>query len=134
MKYKNSIIHIDAFYSDIIMHFGSEQSLKKQLYKYMCKKDADELLNKIDFNCEAMTVFNQEKKIFFVWMPRVPENSQDFGFLVHELFHAVVKMLDTIGVTPTESSEEVYAYTLGYLMQRVIETFNLTLGNQALKI
>ena len=41
------------------------------------------------------------------------------GVIAHEVFHAVTRILDLIGVSLVEESEETYAYLLGYIVDEV---------------
>lgn len=47
----------------------------------------------------------------------------DYGILAHELHHAAHCGLKDIGVSYTDSSEEVFAYVQGFLMEQVISAF-----------
>lgn len=40
---------------------------------------------------------------------------------LHEVYHATQEVLSHIGVTPTESSEEVYAYLSEYIMNEIMK-------------
>lgn len=46
--------------------------------------------------------------------------------IAHECFHAVFAMLNNIGTTLDESSEECYAYALSYLMEQIEERLKIT--------
>lgn len=56
-------------------------------------------------------------------------SAEDFGFLVHELLHAVSETMRMIGVDFSEDSEEVYAYTIGWLAHQIMERFGITISS-----
>lgn len=117
----NFIVSVDALYRDVMIHFGSKESLKEELLRYSDEKSVETAMEAANFSGKGCTYINQESKTFFVWMPHIPKSSEDYGFLAHELFHAVVGIMQIIGVAPAEESEEVYAYVLGFLMEKTVE-------------
>lgn len=123
----NKIIHIDVFSRDLMVHFGDKESLKKALKPFLTKKVIKYVLDEIDFSGCGYTLYNSKKGVFLVWMPGKPSTPDEFKFLVHELLHATVATMEAIGVEPSESSEESYAYLIGYLTGEVIKEFSLTL-------
>ena len=40
---------------------------------------------------------------------------------IHEVYHATQQILHHLGVTPTDSSEEVYAYLNEYIMNEIMK-------------
>lgn len=108
-KYQNKIISIPNLYRDLMVHFGSKETLRKVLCKYVDEETAANAVDAIGLSDKGCIVINQQKGVFFVWMPRKPQSAEDFGFLVHELLHAVSETMRMIGVDFSEDSEEVYA-------------------------
>ena len=108
-----------------MVHFGSVESLQKTLCRYVDNDIAKNAVTCINVNNKGETVINQEQGIFFIWMPSKPTTAEDIGFLAHEVFHAVAEIMRTIGVTFSENSEEIYAYTVGYLMHKILELFKI---------
>lgn len=106
-----------------MVHFGSVESLQKTLCRYVDDSIAEETTACINVNNKGETVINQEQGIFFIWMLSKPKTAEDIGFLAHKIFHAVAEMMRTIGVRFSEDSEEIYAYTVGYLMHQILESF-----------
>lgn len=52
-----------------------------------------------------------------------PETPEDFGILVHEIFHCVSMILRDLGFKLKDASDEAYAYLIGYLTKKVYECF-----------
>lgn len=122
----NKIISIPPFYRDLMVHFGSIDELRATLHKYVNEDIVNETTEGLDESMKGMSHISQDKGVFYIWMPYKPETPEDMGFLAHEIFHAVVMMFEVIGAEPSSQSEEFYAYTIGYLMERIIEEFRLT--------
>lgn len=118
------LIDIPVFYRDLIVCFGDKDTLKSALAYYHDKETAERLCTVADSNDEGTTVYDEELGVFFMWLPRKPKTAQDFGFLSHEVFHATCAVLCNIGSSLTTQSEEVYAYLITYLTQKIIEGFN----------
>lgn len=114
-----------------MIHFGNVESLRKTLCRYVDDDIAKEATACINVSNKGETVINQEQSIFFIWMPSKPKTAEDIGFLAHEVFHAVAEIMRTIGVTFSEDSEEIYAYTIGYVMHQILETFGITFSCHA---
>ena len=125
----NKIIHIEPLYSDLMVHFGSPKSLRKELKRYVDESVIKRVYDDNEFNGKkALTYMNQDCGVFFVWMPNKPSTAEDLGFLVHELFHAVVEMCEIIGAELVSQSQEFYAYLIGYLTERVITDCKISLS------
>lgn len=56
--------------------------------------------------------------------PKKTQIGIDICDLVHELSHATYFILSKVGVQHTDSSDESYAYVLGYLMQESLRFFD----------
>ena len=59
-------------------------------------------------------------------MPKLPDDATSFGFLSHEIFHASIAIMDAVGVELSESSEEAYAYLVGYLTRKALSAFPIS--------
>lgn len=119
------IIPIDAFFRDVLVCFGDKQTFKEALIEYHTEEEADSIMGEMDFSLNGHTFYDTVFRAFILWMPKKPETAQDWGFLSHEIFHTAYAVMRKIGVTPSDDSEEVYAYLISYLTKRIIEGFNL---------
>ena len=124
------LLKIPPFYRDLLIAIGDEGELNKGLTKFLGKEKADEVTGKLEIldTSRGKTYINTKDNIFFVWLPELPNDNERFGFLIHELFHATVAALNSIGAIPSDDSEEVYAYVLGYLTERMLTEFNASIS------
>ncbi len=127
----NQIIRIDTLYRDLMVHFGSKKTLRKELRKYVSEKAISQAFEKCNFEGKGQMYINQHLGIFFIWMPNKPESAEDVGFLIHEISHAVISIMQTIGVNLSDDSEEIYAYTIGFLTHQIIERFGIIVNLSA---
>ena len=49
----------------------------------------------------------------------------DIEIITHEAFHAICALMRSIGVTLDESSEEAYAYPLGFINKKICNFVNI---------
>ncbi|RHJ79130.1 hypothetical protein [Parabacteroides sp. AM08-6] len=124
----NKIINIDIFCRDLMVHFGNRKELKDVLKRYCDKQTIKYVINEIDFSAKGYTLCNSNKKVLIVYMPTKPYDSKSMGFLIHELLHVTNCIMEEIGVEPSESSEEAYAYLIGFLTRRIIDEFSISLS------
>lgn len=59
---------------------------------------------------------SQEGSIWFLWVRDI----KDVASLAHEAFHTTSSVLASRGLQLCVASEEAYAYTLSYLMRRIL--------------
>lgn len=120
------VIDIPLYNRDLLVVFGDTEYLAKQVSE-ACDIPLHEvypIIDDIDGRSDGRYYFNVEQGSRFVWMPRVPKNPQEYATLAHEIFHAVFGIMDEIGVSPSEDSEEAYAYLIGYLTKEIYASFN----------
>lgn len=122
----NKIISIDLYDRDVMVHFGSKKELRKVLRNYHKPNIVDEIIENINFDANGHTLYDSANGAFIVYMPKKPSTSAEIGTLVHELSHATNAIMEAIGVTLTESSEEAYTYCLGFLTRKVFESFAIS--------
>lgn len=122
----NKIITIEIYNRDVMVHFGSKKELRKELLNYHKPHVAEEIIKEINFDADGHTLYDSENGAFIVAMPSKPTTPKEIGTLIHELSHATNAIMEAIGVTLTESSEEAYTYCLGFLTRKVFETFAIS--------
>ncbi len=59
-----------------------------------------------------------------MWLSKPPETIEEISIANHELFHLTSDILRWANVPLDESSEEVYAYMLGYLTKQFYTNIN----------
>lgn len=122
----NKIISIELYNRDVMVHFGSRKELHKELLNYHKPDITKEIVNQINFESDGYTLYDSENGAFIVYMPKKPSTPKEIGTLVHELSHATNAIMEAIGVTLTESSEEAYTYCLGFITRKVFEDFAIS--------
>lgn len=65
-----------------------------------------------------------EFNTYVIWCDGPPTTIEGLAILVHECYHVVSSLLDSIGVDYVPgSSNEAFAYALDYLFQSVLRSF-----------
>ena len=116
------MVHMDMFYRDLLIVYGDEKQTRKTLNIYFDKEEVEELLEDFTFEEKGRTVYAPKFNAYFVWLPKLPETAQDVGFLVHELFHSTYAVMCNVGISLSEDSEEAFAYMMGFLTEKVLES------------
>lgn len=122
----NKIIKIDVFDREIMVHFGSRADLRRKLSKYFGEEDAESIAGRIKDGVNG-TSLRFEDNTMLLWMPDKPQNADEFGTLSHEIFHITDYIAGSIDVRLSESSDEVYAYLIGYLTKTIIKEFSISI-------
>lgn len=86
--------------------FYKEQEIKSIIEKIKVSKTTHAITFVLD--CWGVVLI-----IFKYWY----DNANDYGTLVHELFHAVDMILRNRQIILSDDSDEVYAYHLGYFVR-----------------
>lgn len=120
------LISVDLYCRNILFHFGTKSELERALKRYHDKETINYIIETIDFDAHGFTLYDSVKGVFVVYMPKLPDDAASFGFLSHEIFHASTAIMDAVGVELSESSEEAYAYLVGYLTRKVLSAFPIS--------
>lgn len=125
-----ALIDISQFYRELIVCMGNKETLRKCLLEYHDENVATELLEMFDDDyLLGRTIYSNEKNVFVLWIPRKPKTAQDMGFLSHEIFHAACAVMSGIGCSPSDDSEEVYAYLITYLTEKILKEFSISFSS-----
>lgn len=116
MKQKgiNFIISYVIYPFDCMFSFGETDD---QLFKLLRKKgisDPEEC--KIHGNARCVMFAGGQTVVRLKSIPKMPH---EFGWLQHEIFHAVEFLLNRIGVELCRQSDEAYCYLIEYLTKEV---------------
>lgn len=127
MKGYSKIIPIDLYCRDILFVFGDKEYLKKSVRRYHNQEQTEKICDfEVTANSKGRAIYSEEHNAFVVWYPQLPTTAEDFGFFSHEIFHAAHALMISIGANLSDDSEEAYAYLIGYLTKRVLETFPIS--------
>lgn len=123
---KAFVIDIPIYNRDLLVVFGDKEFLAKQLSEAynIPLSDAYSIIEDINWYSNGRYYFNIEKGKRFLWMPKTPTEPQEYATLAHEVFHAAFGLMNEIGASPSEDSEETYAYLIGYLTKEIYASFN----------
>lgn len=74
--------------------------------------------------CEISGITRARAVVFkegpsIIRMKNIPKTAEEFGFLQHEIFHAVYFLFTRIGITLGDQSDEAFAYAIQYLTEQV---------------
>ena len=123
------LIHIDVFYRDLLVVWGNKEETREALLHFHDEDKVTELLDEFELWDKGRTVYSTEHNAFFVWIPEKPKTAQDAGFIVHELFHSTYAVMCNVGISLSECSEEVFAYTMGYLAEKIFKSFSISFSS-----
>lgn len=125
---KSFIIKVDLYNHDILFSFGQDKAqLKKVLSRYFKGNKLKELIKDLNISeSQGGKCALLETGQIIVRMPTKPSiTDEDFPMkmanLQHEIFHAVSFLMQHIGTRLSQSTEEPYAYAIGYVTQKVYE-------------
>lgn len=123
----NAIIPISIYNTDLMVHFGDYDNLKKCLISAFGLEAALSILNGMNINDNMLgrTVLLSTGNII-LWMPNIPKTNKERGTLAHEIFHAACELMNKIDVSLCSDNEEVCAYLIGYITSKVEDLLTST--------
>ena len=112
----NVIIPLVVYPFDVMVSFGqTDEQLKRQLIRFGVEWDQIFEMGETTMGRTTLTPGNTT----VLRLQKIPESCLEYGFLAHEIFHAVTFLLERIGMTLTSTSDEAYAYLIGYLTTEI---------------
>lgn len=126
-KKKNIIftVSIDMFASDIVFLFGDIETSIEALTKFGIDKVSSTQISKDPIiESWGYTIRFSNEKILIA-LPSKPIIPEEFGTLSHEIFHACSLILDRAGIELCSGSNEVYAYSIGYVTSEVFKKLKI---------
>jgi hypothetical protein len=114
MKKGINVIKLNLFPYDIaVANCVSVDEIKKKMATFGqdIDKNGEDFLRSSGL-AHTMKMPNRAVLIYF---PKEPTQ----GIIAHEVFHAVWMILATMGVEPSVESEEVYAYMIEYIVNKI---------------
>ena len=108
---------------DIMVMMGySDEEVRHELSQYegISEEDINLAMFKTYTTKGRAVMFETNQT--FLRIREIPETPLDYGFLQHEIFHAVTFVMHTIGMKlKIDYSDEAYAYLVGYLTEKIYE-------------
>lgn len=120
---KNFIIPLVIYPYDVMFSVGEtdkqfKKSVKKRLRKEFYADLVDDEICSFTESHRGRTWHNLIGGQTIIRLPKHPNNCEEFGTLSHEIFHAVVYIMERIGMKLSGSSDEAYAYLIGYITEQ----------------
>ena len=117
---QSKIINIDIYKRDVMVCFCDKVMLERKLKQYDIDRAClQEILDDIDDSSTGRSFSITDSGPFLLWMPRTPGTAEEFGTLSQG-----------IGAEFSDDSEEPYAYLVGYLTEKILKAFKITLINE----
>lgn len=110
MKYKKIKIEDDMFRHNLELYIGDAVAVKNHLLKTGIPDDDLKDIEKIG----GAFLSGDNFKIIFLPKMSVEE-------LIHEIIHYVFAVLDNTGVPINCDNDEVFAYFVGYILNKIIQ-------------
>lgn len=116
----NFIIPLVVYPFDVAVSFGeSDEDLDKFFDKYGLTADDVNLATITSKTVQGRTVMFSTNQTL-IRLPAIPKTPTDYGYLQHEIFHAVTFIMDRIGMKLVLlKSDESYAYLISYLTTEI---------------
>lgn len=120
------IIPLVIYPFDIMVMMGySDEEVREELSRYSSISESDiDLAMLKRATVRGTTVLFQSNQTF-IRMAEIPTAPLDYGFLQHEIFHAVTYILYRVGMKlKIGYSDEAYSYLVGYVTEKIYEEIN----------
>jgi hypothetical protein len=117
MPGKNFIIQYHVYPFDLMVSMGQSDKAVLKALKSKCYKD--------DVDLDLIKVNGQGRCVMFsggqtiIRMKHLPDCAAQFGYLQHEVFHAVEFLFNRIGITHSNDSSEAFSYLIGYITTEI---------------
>lgn len=132
---KSFVINIPIYNIDLLVVFGNKDYLAKQIQeaweKDMCDVYNEDIQDIAD-STVGLTSVDIKNSRYFIWIKDeiFEDTAVVMGVLAHEIFHATAKILESVGISPSQDSEESYAYLIQYLTQSIYPDFTSCVSQQ----
>lgn len=118
------VISCGIYPIDIAVSIGeSKKKLCKELSKTLPKYIIEDLKDQ-DFEEGKSAIFPTNQVL--LWLKNKPSSIEELAILNHEIFHCTCFILERLGITYSESSDEAYAYLIQYLTNKIYSNLNIT--------
>lgn len=85
--------------------------------EFVSKRLNDPYIQVEDFHA-AGKVFKKKRYAPIMWLPFTPVDNVSLSVVSHEIFHLVHYLMSHVGMDLDDSSEEAYAYVMGYITKQ----------------
>lgn len=123
MTKKSFIIPVDIYNKDVMVCIGNLDFLFEELGKYeFTESDIQKVKDGInkDILGYGFTI-SYDNGANVIWIDGMLNIGQMMNVMNHEVYHAAQALYRSIGVYPSKSNEECYAYLHEYLLRSIME-------------
>lgn len=115
IKKLNCIIPLVIYPFDIMFSFNqTDDELRKEFKKYMIDESNYFEHPFVKGRCSQFPTGQ-----IIIRLRDYPETNRHYGFLQHEIYHAVNYLMSFIGTKYSDDSEECYAYLIAYITEQI---------------
>lgn len=118
-------IEIPVLNAELYVFFENPERLRKDIID-ICE-NGEQLFSELEWDyeyCEGKTVQLTDGTLF-IWMPEVPNTIKTKSTLAHEIFHAVVSVMNNKDIPLSADTEEVCAYLISFLTDQIYTLFEI---------
>jgi len=90
----------------------------ERVLKRLIPCDMHDQIDSLFEESQATTLMLSNNTTVIYFKPFIPKKNLQ-GVIVHEAFHATTFLMDCIGQTLSQDSEESYAYLIQYIVERI---------------
>lgn len=126
-KAKEITVRDETMNATVTAFVGSEEEILNSFKCFMHPDEEDKLKERIldgNTGAEFLLLEFDNSLCYTVYFKK--EHIND-GVITHEFFHAVCRMLNDKGILFSEQTEEVYAYVLGFMVNKFKAEYNKSL-------
>lgn len=111
----NKIVPLEVYPFDIMFSFNeTDDELRSTFNKY----------NIIESNYFESTLKRGKCSVLdtgqiVIRLKNYPDSPEEYGYLAHEIYHAVNFLMEKIGVKFSEDSEECFAYLIAFITTKI---------------
>lgn len=121
------VIKGEVFPYDVLVCLGTTgQQILKYTERKFVECFTDEEKNAIkDIDSKKGYTLRLQNNAILLWTRDFPHTPEQFGYLMHEIFHASDLTLRRAGCALSDDSDEVWAYQIEWLTERIFARFHL---------
>lgn len=75
-------------------------------------------------NAQGLTVYKR-CNVPIIWLPRRPATAKEYGYLAHEMLHAVRHLTDYVGLGLSDDTEELFCYALAHGVETALHQMGM---------
>lgn len=122
----NFIIPLILYPFDVMISIGQDDNELEKVLNKISNLTEDDI-----YACKYPSIFVKGRAVMFttnasiIRLKKLPETSEEYGILAHEIFHIVTFIMNRVGMKlKLLVSDEAYAYLIGYLTTEIYKQIN----------